>query len=263
MTKRVRLKKIDFDEVSLVRDGDDPQAEVVLAKSAKSVHEDTPRPTIGSSGDYDTEADMPEIDKSALPPDVVEYIETLEKSVDSIVDAFSDVLDEEDIKALEDGTPDDEDVYIIDEDVVDDEEAPVLKSYIAQLEERVAKAERLAEEERRTRLRAEALKKARSLAPLGDVEELADLILTVNESGDQKLAERIEKIFMAASEQIRKSAIFDEIGKTVSEFDVGGDLGRTVEEITKANPDLTREQAVMKALEQRPELYDEYLKEMG
>lgn len=261
---KFRLSEMAFDEISLVASGDDPEARVVIAKSAptkKSRVRRNRRSTL-SEDDLSQEDQMPDIQKDDLPEDVVTYIEELEKSVDEMVDAIAELdFDEDEI---------DEDDYDFDEivsETEDEEEMELAKSDSvtiskaehATLMQRVEYAEEIAKSERDARLRNEAIAKAEKMS-IGTTDEVADLLLALNDA-DPDLATKVEDLLVSGSAQIDKSALFSEVGKSLAEFTTTSAIDSAVQEIAKANPGMTQEQAFAQAIEANPALYDEYLKE--
>lgn len=98
-----------------------------------------------------------------------------------------------------------------------------------------------------------------------DDTEFGDLLYSIRKAEDAKhlpegTFEKLETVLKAANES---AAIFVEIGKTGhgEQKDAQGKLDAAAEEIRKAEPALTREQAVAKALDRDPNLYTEIRKE--
>lgn len=265
---RYRLSEMDFDEISLVASGDDPEARVVIAKSAaknsgaKSRHRGTPRPTL-SKGDLSQEDQMTEISKDDLPEEVVSYIAELEKSVDEMVDAITQLDDEE----VDDEVEEVAELEELDEELDEEKElepvgksdaVTISKAEHAALLVRVEQAEAIAKSEREQRRKNEAIVKAESMA-FGETDEVAQLLVDI-EDASPELAGRVEALLSTANQQVEKSALFSEVGKSLTEFTTTSSLDSMAAEIVKADPSVTQEAAIAQALEGNPALYEEYLK---
>jgi hypothetical protein len=93
-------------------------------------------------------------------------------------------------------------------------------------------------------------------------EELGKVLKNMSGKLDKEDNEYIAKLLKACDEQIEKSGLFSEIGKTGN--DEGNDViikvAAKVEEVRKANPQLTEYQAQALVWKSNPDLYDEYHK---
>lgn len=266
-----RITKMDLDEISMVSRGDDPEADIVISKAApeKSTSSGDHSATLtGTRSVQTTEvhpdmADEFNIHKEDLPSDEWrEYVEGLEEIA---VDALGLSEDGE----IEDDYDDDFEVWMEEEPVLvgkSASEEDIFKAH-PELAERIAKAEQDAEEaiakaeaEEDKRIHREMIDKAATMPHLGTgVEEMADLLFDLEKS-DPDLADRVVKVFRSSSARLENADLFDEIGKS---GEGAGDsvLEGAVTEIMKADGELTREQAIVKAMELNPSLYDNQIKE--
>lgn len=130
-----------------------------------------------------------------------------------------------------------------------------------ELRKRVEEAERIAKEEREARERAEIRKRAESYANAGPVDDIADVLFKAYQAG-KEYGEKLEALFRAAHERIARGELFREIGGNGSgSTQAEAKLMAKAEEIRKADPKLTKEQAFAKACEENPDLYLEYRRE--
>lgn len=271
-----RLSDLDLDLISLVPAGDDGMARVVLAKAApdKNPTDGDGRSTIPAKTSHE-ESDMaPKTDddvisKDELPPEVVAYIEALEDELDAVSKD-----DDTPTEPEPSGAPDEEDEEEEDEeDSTDVEKAlakadPAVRAVIEKMQKqserdrkRIEKAEKAAEAERTERRRRDFVTKAEQLPMIStNKDELGELLRRVDDL-DPKTAEKIETLFKAANEQIRKSNLFTEVGKTGGAISIGESVDKAAKEIMGKDPKLTYEQAVAKAYDENPALYDEEVKE--
>lgn len=170
---------------------------------------------------------MPEINKSALPEDVRQYIEELEKKAGE-----ANKMPEEITKQLDD------------------------------LKKRADAAEAELKKERDERLTREYVAKAQGFANLSvNPQEFGAVLKALAEKCPDEYA-KIEATLKAADEAVGKSALFDERGRPgVSAASAMGKIEAAAAELRKADPTLTQAQAVEKVLDQNPGLYDEYTRE--
>lgn len=274
---KTRLYDMFYDEVSLVPSGDDPTAEVVIAKAAPTMSKD-PAVRWSTLNRHDVpdpaEADMPDvIRKSDLPEEVVAYINDLEEIASLVLDDLTNESDE-----IEKDDDNDEDVDTSDEATEDDGEMtvdealakadPVVAALIskafddaAAANARADEAERIAKAERDLRQADEAISKAEAIAPVGGkTDDVAALLLALREKAPEE-ADKVEALLTGAADRIEKASAFQEIGKDDTDLGVGASAAAAAEEIRKSNPNLTKEQAIAKAYEANPALYDEARRE--
>jgi hypothetical protein len=254
MAKRFRLRKLKLDEVSMVPSGDNPPAEIVLAKAEgdKTHGGENPAPTLS---DNTTKGDtaVAEISKDDLPEEVVQYIEALEDTVDEQAQALSAGDEADD---LESALLEIEHEGLLDEDAVLAKADPEIRQLVEKAEARAAAAEELAKTERNERLRREYIEKAQGFPMIStDTARLGEILKAVDENLDPADAAEIHSLLAAANGALSESGLFQEIGSSVAK--VAPRLESAAAEIRKANPDLTYEQAVAKALDTNPSLYEE------
>ena len=264
--KKFRLRKLAFDEVSMVPSGDNPPANIVLAKADGDKTHGLP-----TSGNTLMNIDKKEvvvagdnvISKDDLPEAVVEYITALE-----------DKIDEQDALLSKSGPDGDDDFEaiiaelvaegLIEEDVAKGENVaelvksnPIVQALISKAEARATEAETIAKAERDERLRRDYIAKAEGFKHLpNDADTLGRLLRAVDEKLNPADAEELGKILKAADGALESAKLFDELGST-SIVKGSASLESAAEEIRKTDPSLTREQAIAKALENNPALYEE------
>lgn len=236
------------------------------------------------------------IDKSALPDDVREYIETLEEVI-LAKDDDDNTDDADDAEDLDDEGEDEDDGT--DEDEEDHEDAPKgrrdvkvgkgsapvrkaspdnsqggkvskqftailakadpeVRGLITKMQGDIAKAEAIAKHERDVRETQEWIAKAATLTHVNDnPQQLGGLLKALHDKAPDE-AEAVEKLLRAANNQVAKTGLWDEIGRTGGEF-TGSTTEGKVAELRKSDPNLTREQAEARVFTENPDLYDEYL----
>lgn len=218
------------------------------------------------------------ISKDDLDPEVVEYIEALEDAVALLSkDDDADDDDDEEVDEVEDDDEEEEE----DDDAEKAAAAAASKSLKKALakadpalreviekqieraeaaEQRAAEAEKVAKAERDERVRKEFVTKAQAMPMISEKpSELADILKGVHDL-DPKLGAKVEKLLVTANENIAKGDLFSEIGKTGGGVTLSESVDAAAKAIQKDDPDLTYEQAVAKAYEQNPRLYDEEMK---
>ena len=279
-----RLTKMTLDEVSHVRRGANQLATNVIWKSddyptTNNTQYRKSADTNPLGGNMPTQAKGNETqapDLSGLAPEVLSYIQSLQKNTEELTEALEEstaTLDE--IAAMGDDDAEGED----DEDDEDDENEPegalVGKSTLSkadaeiqkafnELQTRLSKAEAQVIAERDVRLNGEYIAKAATLDKLSiDSSKMGPIFKSIAEKLDPEEFEALWSMLSNANEAVKKSGLFKEIGKSV---DLGGStateiIEKSVETLRAGDTKLTREQAVQKALELRPELYTEYLAE--
>lgn len=223
-----------FDFVSLVPAGDDPMAQVVISKIDPTLSHDKENNDMGV-----------QINKSDLDPEVVAYIDELEAEV---ADLSTALLDSEDFI---DGLSEDALLAKADPAV-----AALIKSQKAALEE----AEKIAKTERDIRLDREFISKAAALPNIStNPDELGGLLRRVTEAVSAEDAAAIEGILKSANEQIAKGLLFNEYGRYGAPYTTDASVVAKAEELRKADPSLTPEQAQAKVYAENPDLAAEAL----
>ncbi|CAB4195116.1 hypothetical protein UFOVP1279_48 [uncultured Caudovirales phage] len=255
--KRNRLTKLGLDEISLVTAGDDPSAEVIIAK-AENLEKTTDGGQLIStvSSISDQGASMPEeyedtIDLSNTSPEVAAYIQALEDEVqrNDIVGEILEAIEE-------DGEYEDE--YEDDRESVLSKADPAIRELIEKAEERAEVAEAIAFDERNIRIEREWIAKAATMPMITERPEELAIILKELDDADPELAEVITAILSAADRQIAKGNLFNEFGSSASTR-LGGEVAAATSSIQKSDPSLTPEQAMVRAMELDDSLYNESL----
>lgn len=149
---------------------------------------------------------------------------------------------------------------------------PAVKAALQKAEddrkEATAKAEeaqKLAKEERDTRLNKEFVAKAETYKALTvEPAKFGPILKSASEKLDKADFEELERILKAADEQVAKSELFKEAGAggTVTPNGAYDEATKKAEEIRKSDPKLTQEQALEKAFEADPALQERYLAEI-
>ncbi len=197
--------------------------------------------------------DVGDIDKEALADDVRRHVEELEKRVTE-AEGRAEKAEAE----LAKGRKDD------DEDDVWKGVPPEIRKRVEAAEKRAAEAEEVAKRERDRRVTREFVEKARGYRGLPvEPDEFGPLLKAVSEKAPEEY-EKLEEVLRAADEAIASGRLFDEVGRSGPSR--GGDAYAKLEaaaaELRKADPELTKEQAIVKAAEQHPELAEAYRKEL-
>jgi len=219
------------------------------------------------------EADVDDMIKS-LPAEAIEYIEKLEDVVLELQDRFEKseaaVLDDEETEVEEAEAEADEIVLEDDETIVPDDDDvekflksadPRLAQIVKSAVDRAEAAERIAKRERDLRMEKEFIAKADAFSALpAKRDEIVAILKAVNEDAP-RAASAIEELLKRCNGALAESGIFKSEGQgetgttstTVAQWD------SAVDTIRKADTSLSYEQAFAKALDQHPELYEEYL----
>jgi len=179
-----------------------------------------------------------------LPSEVYEYIEALEASNAELSDAVSKMSQEE----------------LYEDDDIMKSADPRIVELVKSAEDRAIAAEEIAKSERAYRMEQEFISKAQDLNALPvDAEEFGKSLLEIAENVSEETFSYVSKVLEAANESIGNSSLFQEVGK--SSVNVDGPLdevSKAAAAVRQAHPDLTKEQAIAKAVEENPSLYDTY-----
>lgn len=242
-----RLTDMVLDFVSLVPAGDDPMAQVVISKAASG-----PDPKEHDMGDA--------ISKDDLDPEVVEYIEGLEGEVtdltktadekDATIVALTAERDEAVAKsATVSKSAEDQRSELL------EKADPALRAFIEKQEKDMAEATSIAKAERDARLDREYLSKAESMPMVAeDKSSFGSLLRRMADALDPKDMAEVEKHFVAANTQITKGNLFTEFGMGGAETTISKSVTSAAQELIKADPTLTMEQAQAKVYETNPDL---------
>lgn len=248
---KFRLSDMSLDFVSLVPAGDDPMAQVVIAKADPDTTIRNPQE--GNMGDE-------KIAKDDLAPEVVAYIDALESEVDDLSKSVEDLTAERDelakaaaptgiVKSEEDQRKE-----------MLEKADPAIRALIEKQEKDLEEVRKAAEAERNARLDREYISKAETLPMINsDKATLGGLLRRVTESVSKEDAEALETILRAANEQITKSNLFTEVGRGGADTVVSKSVEAKAEELRKADPSLTAEQAQAKVYEMYPDLLQQAL----
>jgi hypothetical protein len=262
-----RLSDMEFDEISLVTRPANQLSKVVLFKSdtqelAKNMASKTkPIPDMDMEDEEMSEEEDEEYMKMGhpngrkmkkndeaidLPSEVYEYIEALEAANAEMSDLIGK-FDEAPAKS------DDLDSIFKSAD-------PRLVEIVKSAEERAATAERVAKAERNHRIEREFVSKASEFDYLPvNPERFGPILKSAAEALDAADFETLLGVLHAANTALAESGLFEEVGK--SHTDLGGDeIAKAAGRIQAQFPDLTKEQAVAKAVELDPTLYHNYLR---
>ena len=268
---KYRLSDMELDFVSLVAAGDDPMAHVVISKAAP---EDAPEDKRTESGDgthtlsdntlTEEKAVATTINKSDLDPEVVAYIDGLEAEVDTLStqvekgeqDIETLKTEVEDLKGtLAKSAPRDEDAQEEITKALLAKADPAVRALIEKQQADLKAASDIAKAEREARLEKEYLSKAESLPMLTeDKAKMASALRAIAENLTNEQAETVTTVLKAANEQIAKGNLFAQFGSGGGETTISKSVKAKAEELRKADPDLTIEQATAKVYEQEPEL---------
>lgn len=280
-----RLSDMTIDEISLVDEGANGEARVVIFK-AKHPHSN-------DNGDDDDVVADTLLSKfgQSVPggspgdPDAAAFAVAQLKEQDMDIEALSKALEDAEAKlvALEKRTTDAESALEDANAVIkakDDEISEMKKSlvpgptdedFMKSLPESVrkrfeeAEAKAKAAEEAVAKMQAaaeaqEAIAKAREMG-VGKPEEVGPLLLRVRKGVTTEAdAEVLETMLKAQSEQGKVAHLFKSVGSSAA---VDGDpetlIKAKADEIQKANKGMTAEQAYAKAVEDNPSLYNAYV----
>lgn len=180
-----------------------------------------------------------------LPSEVYEYIEVLEATNAELQDAVSKMSEGDDL--------------FDDEDILKSAD-PAIVELIKSAEARAEAAEEIAKSERAYRMEQEFISKAESLNALPvDAQEFGTALLEVAENVDAETFDYLSKVLEAANESISNGSLFQEVGKSTTRVDGPMDeVSKAASAVMQAHPNLTKEQAIAKAVEENPSLYDIY-----
>ena len=228
--------------------------------------------------DFEDAEDLEKFDEllADLPAEVVEYIEKLEDTVidlakedDDYEYLEDDELDEADL--VDDmKKEDDDDIVLEDEDLglEDDEVEKFLKSADPRLADivksavdRAEAAETIAKRERDLRLEKEFIAKADDLSHLPAKSDEVVALLKAVHTGAPRAAGAFEELLKRCNSAMAEGDIYKSEGQDES-YATSSAVARwdsAVEAVRKSDDSLSYEQAFASALDQNPDLYEEYL----
>jgi len=209
---------------------------------------------VGTTGAYESPTLTHMNEATGLPegltPEAIEYIEKLEDVVLSKEDEITALLSSTTDVSKEDNVYEEtlEEVSKSDPTIAD-----LIEKYEA-AEARATEAEEIAKSERDHRINGEMIAKAQGYAHIGSVEEVADVLKELHEFDDELFA-KVDSLLAKAEAAVASGNLFKELGQT-TESSVGADLDAVAKSLRTDDPSLTAAQAITKALELRPELYN-------
>ena len=189
-------------------------------------------------------------DTVEIPSEVYDYIETLESANAELVDAIEKMAQEQ---------QDEQDEILKSAD-------PRLVEIVKGLEERASAAETIAKAERDHRLVQEYIAKAGTLKNLPiKAEEFGNVLKNVAEALTEEQFSAIWQVLNAANSNLAKAGLFSELGKSSTPDNDGplANIEKVATALRQANPLLTREQSIAKAVESDANLYKQYIREAG
>jgi hypothetical protein len=196
--------------------------------------------------DLDEETSEDVID---LPNEVFEYISALESANAELLDQVEKLAKSVEVVAEE-------------EDIMKSAD-PQIVALVKSFEERAKAAETIAKSERDFRLEREFVSKASTLNALPiESDSFGKVLKGVAESVSSEQFKVLWEVLSAANSALAESNLFTEVGKS-GDFDNDGatsPINKAAERILATTPNLTREQAIAKALESDPNLYTAYLR---
>ncbi|CAB5220454.1 hypothetical protein UFOVP238_59 [uncultured Caudovirales phage] len=251
-SKKRPASKDEQDTEEMGEEANDSEEEEMPAPKSKSKRKMNKGVDTTDEWESSTLTDME--DNTGLPegltPEAIEYIEKLEDLVIAKDDEINNLLSDPDVESKED--------YVYEDDLEevaksDPTVAALLAKYEA-AESRALEAETIAKAERDARITNEMVVKAQGYESIAPVNEMADILKSLHEI-DSDLFNAVDGIFAKAASTVAESNLFTEIGKS-SDSTVGADLDAVAKSLRADDPSLTAAQAVAKALEARPDLYN-------
>ena len=274
-----RLTDMEFDEISLVSRPANQLSKVVLYKSDNQetdVSDITKGHGKGSKGmhkmpdgsmmaDEDMEEEVMEDDEEEMMPKG----KRVAKGDDTdVVDLPSEVF--EYISALEEANADLQNRVSKAEAMHEEEDTDIMKSadpeivaLVKSFEERATAAEAIAKSERNHRLDREFISKASVLTHLSvDASAFGKVLKSAAELLSSEQYATIWNALEAANTALAESQVFSEVGKS-GDFDNESsfsNIDKAANKLLANNPEMTREQAISKSVQENPSLYTEYLR---
>lgn len=246
-----RLTNMEFDEVSLVPTPANQMANVVLWKADASKEEDVP--------ETDVQDQDQEIEKEGLPEEAVAYIEVLEETNGELRKQLDDLKVQ--VEQLNAAMEDDDDEEG-DEDLLKSAD-PALVAMVKGLQDRAEAAEIIAKAERDHRLNQEFIAKAAEYDKLPtSPAEFGPVLKAMADKLDDQTMDAVTTLLRAANALIGEGN-FQEIGKSGSQPATSMDrITAAANKLREADPTLTQEAAITKAVELDPSLYNAYKQEV-
>lgn len=151
-----------------------------------------------------------------------------------------------------------------DEDIIKAMPESIQKAY-RDMQKKAATAENVAKALADEKVTKEYVEKAAIFKSIPTTKEELGSILKSVGSADADVCKKLEAILTAADKLIEDGGIFKEHGKATSsntEQSAMTQLDAKAAEVKKANPSLTKEAAFAKAMQENPDLYTSYMKEL-
>lgn len=187
-----------------------------------------------------------------LPEEVYEYVQALEA-------ANAELLEQIEKMAAETNEIDNEES----EDIMKSAD-PRLVEILKSAQERAEAAEMIAKAERDFRLEREFVSKCATLTHLPiDNDDFGKVLKSIADVIDTDTFNKVWQVLEAANANIGTGNTFKEIGKSTGFHNDGPatNIEKAAAKIQSENPNLSREQAIAKAVENDPTLYISYLRE--
>lgn len=215
---------------------------------------------------------------ASLPEEAAQYIEKLEDSLLEFIEKAENGKDDEEEEEDEEGmdmekadAADADAEIVLDEEDEDDVEKflksadPRLAEIVKSAVSRAEAAETIAKRERDLRLEREFIAKSDELSHLpAKADEVVALLKAVHE-GAPRAANAFEELLKRCNSALAEGAIYksEGQGETSESNTIVARWDSAVENIRKNADGLSYEQAFAAALDQNPELYEEYLTGKG
>lgn len=263
------IEDVDSDEEPEMSDEEDEEEDEDVKKSADSVIDNDKREETGpdsfklTKDDLEkTEENMGTISKSDLAPEVVAYVEALEDETSllyaQVEKGETEINQREDQISKLQAELDELKASMTPEDVEKsaiEKADPVIRELLEKQAAELEEFKEIAKAEREARLEREYISKAAALPMItADTASFGGFLRRAADALTPEDNEMLEKIFKAANAQITAGALFDTIGTEGAEVTIEKSLEAMANEIVKANPGMTMEQAITKIYEQNPEL---------
>jgi len=187
-------------------------------------------------------------DIDSLPDEAKEYVEKLE---DMVLNLQEEV---EKFDSADDSTDESE------VDTILKSADPAIRELVEKAMADAAEARETARVERDARLKKDYIEKAAAFenVPLSH-EEFGELLKSINEAAPE-LATKVEEVISSLDKQVSGSSTFEELGSHRESDENADQIAKHVALVKTDNPEMTYEQAYDLALQEHPELYDEYIR---
>lgn len=188
---------------------------------------------------------------------------TLEKALETIEDENAKELIKDAISKNENTEEKDEDIDVNKsndeegEEINKNELPEAIQKRLEQMESELSATKKIAKQEREKRLDIEFKKKAEGFDQIADIDKVATIL---RKAHDAKFGDELEEVLKAANERIETGDFTKEVGDEGDDVsDPTNELEKRAKEIRKDHPELSKEQAISKVLEDDPDLYMDYL----